>query len=57
MFSLESASALILYLLPHMIPPKDQIRCDSKKKLKANISEARNAFILHASVSTIIYLY
>lgn len=52
--SLESASALTLYLLPHMIPPKDKIKCDSGEKLKANVSEARDAFILQASVRLFI---
>ncbi|XP_032680381.1 uncharacterized protein LOC116848416 isoform X2 [Odontomachus brunneus] len=42
--------SLTLYLLPYMIPPKDQIKCDSGEKLKANISEAWNAFMLHANV-------
>ncbi|XP_077271530.1 uncharacterized protein LOC143902471 isoform X2 [Temnothorax americanus] len=48
--SLESASALTLFLLPHMIPPRDKIKCHSGEKLKANVTEARNAFILQASV-------
>ncbi|KMQ89723.1 hypothetical protein RF55_10617 [Lasius niger] len=43
-------TAVILHLLPHLVPPRQQQRLDSGEKIKANLSEARDAFVFHVTM-------
>lgn len=54
MLIIGSITAVILHLLPHLVPPQQLQKFDSGEKIKANISEARDAFMLHVTVNFII---
>ncbi|XP_067210300.1 uncharacterized protein [Linepithema humile] len=46
----NSVTAVILHLLPHLVPPRQLQKLDSGEKIKANIAEARDAFVFHVTV-------
>jgi len=50
------STAVILHLLPHLAPPRQLQKLDTGEKIKANISEARDAFVFHVTVRQVLLI-
>jgi len=50
------STAIILHLLPHLVPPRQLQKLDTGEKIKANISETRDAFVFNVTVRQILLI-
>lgn len=53
----KSVTAVILHLLPHLVPSRQLQKLDSGEKIKANIAEARDAFVFHVTKPSFIDIF
>jgi len=56
LFIVAKSTAIILHLLPHLVPPRQLQKLDTGEKIKANISEARDAFVFHVTVRKVLLI-
>ncbi|XP_036143956.1 uncharacterized protein LOC118645969 [Monomorium pharaonis] len=50
LFIVGNSIAVILQLLPHLVPPQQLQKLNYGKRVKANLSEARYVFVFHVTV-------